>query len=162
MVSSSAPLGRLFYWRSDSVVGIDSENREYIITEDSVPELLTVETESTPVLDRKNVVLRLRTSGRPYKVDLSLSAEEDYVLFDSNFPFARRISEDPGNTTYAIRVGKNPPSPLSVLLTLPRDRIFKLEVEMEYLDPPVRLDFSGKNKSIRTIVVYKQKISVET
>ena len=161
-INSTAPLGRLYYWRGDSLVGIDSSNREYIITEDHIPELLAVETESTPILNRKNVVLRLHPKGRPYKVDLTLSSEDDYVLFDSNFPFARQINEGSQTTTYAILVGKNPPRPLSVLLTLPKNRIFRLSIEMEYLDPPVRLDFSGKNKRIRTIVVYKQKISIET
>ena len=159
-ISSAAPLGRVFYWEGDTLLEIDSRNRRYFLTKNEIPDLLNVETSSTHVLDRSNIQLLFKSTGRPFRLVLTLSSKKDFILYDSNFPFVRSIAEETMPVAYEVLLGKHPPKPLSVLLTLPRGQAFTLSIRMEYLDPPFRFEFSGKNKSIRTLVVYKKEISL--
>lgn len=103
---------------------------------DLVPAPLLVSTAGSAFLDRQNVVVTLAPAAgselRPYRVTLRLVGDSDFVLFDASLPFLR----DPSAREYAIRVGANPPSPLSVELTLPRGVGFELAITAEYLSFP--------------------------
>jgi hypothetical protein len=52
--------------------------------------------------------------------------------------------------------------PLSVQLTVPRDRDFRLTIEMEYLRPPTEYSVSGRDKSFRSRLTYRSVLDVRT
>jgi hypothetical protein len=161
-LSSQSPLGRLFYWKGDAPRQIDTLNRQYLFTEESPQDLLSVESSATEILDRRNVQLVLKPIGQPYKLQLSLTSEEEFILFDSNFPFIREVETSTQAVTYRILVGKNPPKPLPLLLTLPSGRRYSLSMKIEYLQPPFRLEVSGKNKDIQVIVKLEKSLDIRT
>ncbi len=161
-LSSQSPLGRLFYWKGDTPRQIDTLNRQYLFTEESPKDLLSVESSATEILDRRNVQLVLKPTGQPYKLQLSLTSEEEFILFDSNFPFIRDVDTSTQAVTYRILVGKNPPKPLPLLFTLPSGRRYSLSMQIEYLQPPFRLEVSGKNKDVRVIVKLEKSLDIRT
>jgi hypothetical protein len=107
------------------------------------PDPLAVTTSSSAFLDRRNVSVTLTPSPGsdllPYELGLRLLGSQDFVLYDSTFPFAR----DPSGREYTIRVGVNPPSPLELQLTLPRGLEFELEITARYLQFPQALVVSS-------------------
>jgi hypothetical protein len=161
-VSSESPLGKFFYWREGNPMQINTHNRRYILSEARSPDLLSVESSSTEILDRKNVHLVFNSLGKPYKLQLSLTSEEDFILFDSNFPFVRETATNTNVVTYRILIGKNPPKPLPLLLTLPSGRRFNLSIRIEYLQPPFRIEVSGKNKDVRVVVKLQRSLDLRT
>ena len=114
------------------------------------------------ILDRRNIRLTLNPTGQPYKLQLSLTSEEEFILFDSNFPFIREIETETQAVSYRILIGKNPPNPLPLLLTLPSGRRYNLSMKIEYLQPPFRLEVSGKNKDIQIIVKLEKSLDLRT
>ena len=161
-VSSNSPLGKLFYWKGDNPRQIDTLNRQYLFTEEGAVDLLSVESSDTEILDRKNIQLVFNPTGQPYKLQLSLTSEKEFILFDSNFPFVREIETDTEAVTYRILIGKNPPKPLTLLLTLPSGRRYDLSVRIEYLQPPFRIEVSGKNKDVQVIVKLEKSLDLRT
>ena len=161
-VTSPNALGRFYYWRGGEPLQITTNNRRYVMTEPTTPDLLEVERSSTRILDRRNVELVFRPDGRPFDYQITVSAEEDFILFDSNFPFVRETDEETGLVSYRILIGKNPPRPLPVLLTLPTDRYFSLFVRMEYTRPPFQIDISGPFKDIDLLVRVEQRLDIRT
>jgi len=104
----------------------------------------------------------LNPTGHPYKLQLSLTSEKEFILYDSNFPFVREIETDTEAVTYRILIGKNPPKPLPLLLTLPSGRRYNLSMKIEYLQPPFRIEVSGKNKDVQVIVKLEKSLDLRT
>ena len=52
--------------------------------------------------------------------------------------------------------------PLLVELTVPRDRDFRVEVELEYLVPPTPYTVSGENIDVRSRLNYRRILEVKT
>jgi hypothetical protein len=157
-LDSPAPLGTIQVWDGSKTVELRSRARQLRIGLPDPGELLETRTSSVAFLDRKNVSVRLVPAGQPYRVSLRLSSPEEFVLFDANFPYLR----EPDGRQYRILVGANPPVPLSVQLTVPRDRDFRLSIELEYLRPPTAFSVSGQDKSFRSRLTYRSVLEVRT
>jgi len=162
VLSSPAPLGTLRVWTGVEEALLDTRARRVEVPfEIRTPEtetLLETSRSSLGFLDRKNVTLRLLPAGRPYRVHVRVSSPEEFTLFDANFPYLR----EPDGTEYRILIGANPPVPLPVELTVPRDRDFRVEIELEYLVPPAPFAVSGENIEVRTRLTYRRVLDVRT
>jgi hypothetical protein len=157
-LDSPAPLGTLWLWDGSRTLKLQTRSRQMRVELPNPGELLETFSSSVAFLDRKNVSLRLAPAGQPYRVYLRLSSPEEFTLFDANFPYLR----EPDGKEYRILVGANPPVPLSVQLTVPRDRDFRLTIEMEYLRPPTEYSVSGRDKSFRSRLTYRSVLDVRT
>jgi len=80
------------------------------------------------------------------------------VLFDANFPYTRT----PGGKEYTILIGVNPPLPLDVELTVPRNRAFTVEVTLEYLQPPEGYTLTGESVSVSNRLRFRKNLELKT
>jgi hypothetical protein len=100
----------------------------------------------------------LKPVGTPYKLTLTLNSEEEFVLFDSNFPYVRQ----PGGREYTLLIGANPPLPLSVQLTVPRDRTFNLHLVTEYLSVPADFQLYAADKQVEARFTLIKTLEIKT
>lgn len=156
--SSPAPLGQLHLWDGSELVSIDTRSRSYRVPLPDVGELLETSVSSVGFLDRQNINLTFRPRGAPYRMRLELSSPEEFVLYDANFPYQR----EPDGRRYSLLIGVNPPLPLSVQLTVPRQHSFTLGMTLEYRQPPAGHEFYGENKTIRTRLTYRTSLELKT
>ena len=123
-------------------------------------DLLSVETLRSGVLNRQAVELLLVPQGKPYKMDFLLSSKESFILFGADYPFLRRATPEEEAVSYQILVGKNPPNPLRLSLTLPEGGSYLLSVDVAYREPPFRLEFAGENKEFLIDLIYREEIEL--
>ena len=109
-------------------------------------------------LDRKNIHLALQPVGSPVRIRLSVSAPEEFVLYDANFPYQR----EPDGKRYTLLIGVNPPLPLDVQLTLPQDRSFQVGLELEYSEPPAGFEAFGDRAAVRSRLTYRMRMEFKT
>lgn len=109
-------------------------------------------------LDRKNVNLTLQPLGSPVRIRLTVSAPEEFVLYDANFPYQR----EPDGRRYTLLIGVNPPLPLSVQLTLPQAHSFALSLELEYGEPPAGFEAFGDQAEVRSRLTYRMGLELKT
>jgi hypothetical protein len=157
-LSSPAPLRNLKVLNRDNTISIDTRSRMYRLPIDDIGDYLNTEISSVGFLDRKNINLRLIPRGGPYKIALSITSEEELVLFDANFPYIRK----PGGREYTILIGANPPVPLEVQLTVPRNRAFSLGIDLEYLHPPEGYQLRAVHGDIRNTLKIRRKLDLKT
>jgi len=157
-LTSTGPLGGLTVWDGENRIQIDSHSRKYNLPLPEVPELLHITINSVGFLDRKNIQLDLKPVGTPYKLTLTLNSEEEFVLFDSNFPYVRQ----PGGREYTLLIGANPPLPLSVQLTVPRDRTFNLHLVTEYLSVPADFQLYAADKQVEARFTLIKTLEIKT
>jgi hypothetical protein len=157
-LSSPAPLRNVKVLNGEASISIDTRSSLYRLPLAGENDYLDTQISSIGFLDRKNVVLTLKPWSEPYRVRLNLSAEEEFVLFDANFPYTRT----PGGKTYTILIGANPPVPLRVELTVPRNRTFTAEVTLEYLHPPEGYALQGESVSISNRLRFRRNLELKT
>jgi len=157
-ISSPSPLENLRLSDGSMTMSIDTRSRSYTIPMADIAELLDVEVSSVGFLDRKNVNLRLEPWSQPYRVRLDVSAADEFVLFDANFPYSR----EPGGRQYTISIGANPPFPLEVQLTVPRNRTFTVGITLEYLRSPEGYELRGENRSITSRLTFHKDLQLKT
>jgi hypothetical protein len=157
-LSSPAPLGSLTVRSRLGEVSFTSPSRSYTLPLESAQRLLETTFNSVSFLDRKNISIGLTPWGQPHRIRLRLSAPEEFVLFDANFPYAR----EPGGREYSILVGANPPVPLTIQLTVPRDRSYNLEITLEYLQAPDSYQVVGRDKAVSSRLTYRRSLALKT
>jgi hypothetical protein len=157
-LSSPAPLGSITLKDSEDVMTIASKARFYTLPLKELPDLLETEISSTGFLDRRNVNLLFSSSARPYRLTLSLSSTEEFVLYDANFPTRR----DPDGREYRILIGPNPPLPLPLQLTLPQNMSFELGITLEYLQLPQGYELSGTYKQFTDHYTFQKRLTLKT
>jgi hypothetical protein len=157
-LSSPAPLRNVSALEGSSTISIDTRSRLYRLPLVDQGEYLDTRISSVGFLDRKNVSLSLDPWSEPYRVSLNLSSDEEFVLFDANFPYTRT----PGGKKYTILIGVNPPLPLKVELTVPRNRTFTVEVTLEYLRPPEGYSLTGEYVSFSNRLRFRKNLELKT
>jgi hypothetical protein len=157
-LSSPAPLRNLKAAQGGTIISIDTRSRLYRLPLLRRRQYLQTEVSSVGFLDRKNINLRLEPWSEPYRVRLDISSEEEFVLFDANFPYTRA----PGGRRYAIQIGVNPPVPLVVQVTVPRNRIFTFEFTLEYLQPPEGYRLRGEFAAISNRLRFRRNLELKT
>jgi hypothetical protein len=157
-LSSPAPIRNVKALDGNTTISIDSRSRVYRLPLVDWGEYLETGISSVGFLDRKNVSLSLNPWSEPYRVRLSIFSEEEFVLFDANFPYTRT----PGGREYTILIGANPPLPLNVELTVPRNRTFTVEVTLEYLQPPEGYELKGDSVSVSSRLRFRKNLELKT
>jgi hypothetical protein len=157
-LSSPAPLTGLQVSEGGSTISIDTHSRLYTVPLERSGEYLDTTVNTVGFLDRRNINLLLSPWSEPYRVDITVSAAEEFVLFDANFPFTR----EPGGREYAIRIGVNPPFPLPIQLTVPKNRMFTVAISMEYLRPPEGYELKGINKAVTSRLMFRRELELKT
>ncbi len=159
ILQSPAPIGNLIYYSGvENPVNIQTNSRKYSMPINHIPKIITYKEKSQSFLDRKNYELTLIPKGEPYKIQLKVKSESEFILYDSNFPFLR----DKSGKNYTISIGQNPPIPLTVELTLPQNMNFEILLEIKYIKPPIKLMIYGKDIKTDNLVIVKDKISLKT
>ncbi len=148
-VTSSAPLGRIRYAESGSVRTVATRARSRLLPAEAPGDLLAIRASSTPMLDRENVTLEIEPQGNPESIELAILSQERFLLYDSSFPASR----DESGRVYTLHVGRYPPVPLEVELTLPQGQMFTLAVRLRYDDMPTSVELPGRNRVVRSRMV---------
>jgi hypothetical protein len=157
-LSSPAPLRNVRARNGDTIVSINTHSRLYRLPLADQDEYLQAAISSVGFLDRKNISLRLDPWSKPYRVALSVKSDREFVLFDASFPYTRT----PGGKEYTIHIGVNPPLPLNVELTVPRNRTFTVEVTLEYLQPPEGYALEGEHVSVSSRLRFRKNLELKT
>lgn len=157
-ISSAAPLGTIYFRNGDTNSNFTTNSRKYFISLEDIPELLDIDTEFKEVLDRDIITQSYELNGNPYKINIGLESEDEFILYDSNYPFIRDIS----GKSYAINIGKKPPNPFILELTLPKGLDITIHIEIEYNEIPFKFEFSGANKKIFTYLIATKDFLLQT
>ena len=136
---SPAPLGPMMVSLGAVEIAVDTSRNAHIATPTRAgpatrEPLVEVTQESVAFLRRQVVAITLQPKGNASRIGLQLVGPADFVLFDSNFPFQRQNAR-----SYTVLVGRDPPSPLRVELTLPADTEFALRYQVSFASPPLPL-----------------------
>ncbi len=83
--------------------------------------------DSSAFFSQRTVTLDVEMPASPQAMVATLSSAQDFILFDSTFPFIR---ESPNR--YRILIGTSAPNPLELQLTLPAGGTFTLGMEMDF------------------------------
>ncbi|UCF99424.1 MAG: hypothetical protein JSV89_07770 [Spirochaetaceae bacterium] len=157
-LASPAPLNNIRVLDGSNTISINTRSRLYRLPLQNGVTYLESEVSSVGFLDRKNVALRLDPWSQPYQVRLSIFSEEEFVLFDANFPYTRT----PGGKEYTVLIGVNPPLPLNVQLTVPRNRTFTVGITLEYLHPPEGYALSGQYAAFDNRLRFRKNLELKT
>lgn len=158
VVASEAPLGKLEILYKDQKFLVDTKDRDHTILLHEYPNLFSYELNSVGFLNRRNMTIRLKPQGEPVKIDVKLIAEDEYVLYDSNFPFYRHT----GGKQYSIFIGANPPNPLVLEFTLPKEHKFKILFSIKYNKLPFPLVINKENTALQTQLILNESIDIKT
>jgi hypothetical protein len=157
-LSSPAPLRNMRALNADTTISIDTRSRRYRIPLAGEKEYLRTTISSIGFLDRKNISLSLKPWSDPYRVSVRVKSDREFVLFDASYPYTRT----PGGKEYSILIGVNPPLPLNLELTFPRNRTFTVEVTLEYLQPPEGYTLEGDHISVRSRLRFRKNLELKT
>ena len=91
---------------------------------------LQIQQDSSEFLQQRNVRLLVQMPSSPRSLVVTLTSEDDFILFDSSYP---PIRESPRQ--YRLLIGIFPPNPLQLQLTLPSDGAFTLTLTAEFDAP---------------------------
>ena len=157
-LSSPAPLGAGDLLRDADRLPFQTTERSFAVSFQNLPEYVVVEQSRRAFLNRETVTLRIESRDQPFLVSLDLISDQDYILFDSNFPFRRHQS----GREYEILVGRNPPNPLSIELTLPRGRTYHCVLRTEYLGPLLDVHLTGRAASVERGLTVSKRFTLRT
>jgi hypothetical protein len=91
-----------------------------------VEDPIQLQVRETSFLNRTTYHLTVTSTVPATLIECSIEAPEDTVIYGSNFPLARTV----GTRFSSIFIGKNPPQPLSLVLTLPEKISFTLHLTL--------------------------------
>jgi hypothetical protein len=157
-LASPAPLRGLYLRDPGGLRVVDTRARFASRPLPRIEDLVAPRVTAVGFLDRKNVNLALQPLGSPVRIRLTVSAPEEFVLYDANFPYQR----EPDGRRYTLLIGVNPPLPLSVQLTLPQARSFVLGLELEYGEPPAGFEAFGDQAEVRSRLTYRMSLELKT
>src|SRR5208337_972818 len=129
-IESPAPLGALSIADSRGVRDIHPTGTTVRLALPPVASPVQIEQDSSEFLQQRNVQLRVQMPASPRSVVVTLTSEDDFILFDSSYP---PIRETPRQ--YRLLIGTFPPNPLPLQLTLPSDGVFTLTLTAEFDAP---------------------------
>lgn len=158
IITSPAPIGEIEYRTGKNTIKVNTKSRKYITPLQGIPSLIHFTSQSVAFLNRNNYELETQLKGNPSKVEVVISSNKEFVLYDANFPFKR----DKSGKSYSIFIGVNPPVPLILQFTLPKGFQFDIRFKVNYRNPPVPLSVTGKNKKTDVELLLFAKHSFKT
>lgn len=129
-IESPAPLGALSISDPRGARAIYPAGTSARLPLPLVASPLQISQDSSVFLQQRNVQLRVQMASSPRRVVVTLTSEDDFILFDSSYP---PIRESPRQ--YRLLIGAFPPNPLPLQLTLPSGGSFTLTLTAEFDTP---------------------------
>jgi hypothetical protein len=157
-LASPAPLRDLYLLEPGGLRVVDTRALRVRRVLPPIADLVVPRVTEVGFLDRKNIHLALQPVGEPVRIRLTVSAPEEFVLYDANFPYQRELD----GRRYTLLIGANPPLPLAVQLTLPQARSFAVGLELEYGEPPAGFEAFGDRAVVRSRLTYRMKLELKT
>ncbi len=108
---------------------------------------ITIGVETRAFLNRKIVKTTIDTVSPPERIRISLLSDTPITIYESNFP----VEWLPSQGRLEIFIGKNPPVPLFLSLTLNRNAPLNFSITADY---PVETEFSTINDKYYSISRY--------
>ena len=157
-ISSSAPLGTIRYAEAGAVRTVNTRAQSRLLPAESPGDLLEIRASDVAVLDRRNVTFSVRPQGSPESVEIAILSPDRFVLFDSSFPATR----DESGRVYSLHIGRYPPLPLSIDVTLPEGARFTLAVRLTYENIPTSVELPGRHRVVRSRMVVDDELDFRT
>ncbi len=154
-ISSPAPIGDLSISGSGYNSELHETQRESLVPGSTIPELISITEMIEPFLDRRRITLKIESIGFPSDMTAALTGDEQIIVYDANFPFSNLAREK----RTEIYIGKNPPNPLLLEFTIPREADLVLHLEVVYKVLPYDLRIEGEKKKIYTLLRVKDQIN---
>jgi len=123
-LESALPFPEITLWYNSLSLPVLEGKR---IFETSLPlpeDPITIDIVKNPFLDRATYRITLSSTLSTHGLSIRLHSPIGEALYASNFPFTREM----GGEWTTIHVGKNPPIPLVLVCTVPRQSVWKLEI----------------------------------
>ena len=108
-------------------------------------------------LGKTNLGLLVYPGGSPRALTATLTAEEDFILFDCSFPFVRENARE-----YRLLIGAFPPDPVPLQLTLPAGMAFTLTLAMDFDAPLMGAEVSVPGAVVRTRLRFVKAIPLRS
>jgi hypothetical protein len=157
-IASPAPLGALSISDSRGARVIHPAGTAVRLALPLVSSPVQIEQDSSEFLQQRNVQLRVQMPASPRSVVVTLTSEDDFILFDSSYP---PIRESPRQ--YRLLIGTFPPNPLPLQLTLPADGVFTLTLTAEFDEPLIGAAVgAGAETRVSTRVRVVRSLGVKT
>ena len=129
-LASPSPLGDFTMIFGDSSFPVSTGERDYSIALPGLgPSIQAVEV--SDFLSRRTYSITLKPPLRPKKIGLTLSSDAAIVVYDANFPY----SIDAAGRSAEVFIGEDPPLPLTIILTFPREE--KVKARLTFWSPLV-------------------------
>jgi hypothetical protein len=157
-VTSSAPLGTIRYEQAGVITEVRTRGRFRLLPSDVPGGLLTMRAAGSVVLDRENVSLEVRPAGSPESLEVVVVSDEKFLLFDSSFP----ATGDDSGKSYVLHIGRYPPVPLTVELTLPRGGRFTITARASYDKVDNGVKIPGRGRLVRSRLVVDGGLDLRT
>ena len=157
-LTSPAPLDGLRLWADGRPLPLPVDSGEAGAPLPGLPPSPPVTLVADAFLDRRNVTVRFEQQRRPEAIRLRLSAGRGFVLYDANFPYTR----GPRGDEYEILIGRNPPIPLDIQLTVPRDEEYSLDITLEYPGLPPGIEVRGGNVRLDSRHTIRETLPLRT
>lgn len=126
-LTSPAPIGDVRVLFAEEETDVGTAAREYVITRERLPDVLTVRLSYEDFLDRERGRLEIDAPQPIEELSVRFLSDEELVLFDVSFPFVvgadRRSAE--------VFIGRRPQLPIVVDFTLARGTAPSIEVVAE-------------------------------
>jgi hypothetical protein len=157
-IASPAPLGALSISEPKGARAIRPGGTSVRFSLPLVSSPLQIAQDSSSFLQQRNVQLRVQMPSSPRLILVTLTSENDFILFDSSYP---SIRDSP--RLYRLLIGTYPPNPLPLQLTLPSDGTFTLTLTVEFDTPLIGAAVgAGSDARVRTRVRVVRSLGVKT
>ena len=157
-IESPAPLGGLSISDSRGARALYPTGTAVRLSLPLVASPLQISQDSSEFLQQRNVQLLVQMPSSPRSVVVTLTSEDDFILFDSSYP---PIRESPRQ--YRLLIGTFPPNPLPMQLTLPSDGAFTLTLTAEFDAPLIGAAVgAGVETRVSTRVRVVRSLGVKT
>ncbi|RKX75110.1 MAG: hypothetical protein DRP87_15325 [Spirochaetes bacterium] len=154
-VESPAPVGEIRVKGEEYSYKISERATTRLVEIHKNPAILEVKSKTSSFLNRRHIILEINPAGTPEIIKVDIFSESDIIIFDANFPF----SLYPEMQSAKIHIGRNPPVPLKVELTLPEDIAVDFQIEAQYRKLPYPVEIEGGNMSFTIQLKVKKSIT---
>ena len=157
-LTSPAPLGTLLIGDGAGERELTAGDTAITVPLAQAPVPLSVAVESREFLGKRTVSLLMEMPSSPRGFAATLSSGDDFILFDSSFPFVRESARE-----YRLLIGAFPPNPLPLQLTFPAGGTFTLTLTIDFDSPLIGVRVTPRGEALVTTKVHLVKtLSLKT
>ena len=113
-ITSPAPLNQLTLEHSGETYQIDTGGREWVLSLDRLPDVLSVRLSTAEFLDRDRALLEIDAPYRLESLAVQFASEEPLEIYDISYPFSR----SPDQRTAEVHIGRRPDVPIRIEYTM--------------------------------------------